>query len=158
MKRTGIIATAVFVTVLCVVPGISASGQTSADYAIPSDVLSGGGGTSQSADYSISASIGQPATVGLSSSADYDDNAGFWPRVMGGEACLRTGDINADNVVTSGDAQLAFQIALGFITPTHTEECAADCNGDSLVTSGDAQLIFQVGLGFPGANCADPLK
>jgi len=69
--------------------------------------------------------------------------------------CLNNGDVNLDGFVTAGDAQLAFQIALGSYTPTYLEECAADCNGDSDVTAGDAQGVFLVALG--GASCADPM-
>ncbi len=71
-------------------------------------------------------------------------------------ACLHTGDVNFDGRVTAGDAQLAFQIALGSISYTQEEYCAADCNASGVVTSGDAQQIFQVALGI-SASCADPL-
>ena len=69
--------------------------------------------------------------------------------------CLNTGDTNLDWSITAGDAQMAFQIVLGQITPTYEEECAADCNGDQEVTAGDAQQIFLVVLGSD--DCADPL-
>ncbi len=69
--------------------------------------------------------------------------------------CRNTGDVNFDGNVTSGDAQVAFQIALGIVTPSYEEECAADCNGDGTVTAGDAQQIFQTALGLN--NCLDPV-
>lgn len=69
--------------------------------------------------------------------------------------CYHTGDVNMDASVTAGDAQMAFQIALGTISPTYYEECAADCNGDGTVTAGDAQNIFMLALGT--ATCVDPL-
>ncbi|MBN1297083.1 hypothetical protein JXA80_09900, partial [bacterium] len=69
--------------------------------------------------------------------------------------CLNTGDVNFDLVITAGDAQLAFQIALGSYLPTYLEECAADCNGDADVTAGDAQGIFMAALGSGG--CVDPI-
>ncbi len=69
--------------------------------------------------------------------------------------CLNTGDVNADSELTAGDAQLAFQIALGTHTPTYQEECSADCNGDDEVTAGDAQGIFMAALGL--GSCVDPL-
>jgi hypothetical protein len=71
------------------------------------------------------------------------------------DPCINDGDCNFDGVVTSSDAQMAFQIALGVIQPTMQEECAADCNGDGLVTVGDAQQIFMTALGM--TSCADPL-
>jgi len=69
--------------------------------------------------------------------------------------CNNDGDVNLDNEVTAGDAQLAFMIALGSMTPTYEEECAADCNGDTTVTAGDAQQIFMAALG--SGNCNDPV-
>jgi hypothetical protein len=69
--------------------------------------------------------------------------------------CLNTGDVNDDGVITAGDAQLAFMIALGAYSPTYKEWCAADCNGDGVVTAGDAQLIFLAALG--SGACVDPL-
>ncbi len=70
--------------------------------------------------------------------------------------CIHDGDVNADGAVSSGDAQLAFQITLGIITPTQDQSCAADCNADNNVSSGDAQLIFQTALGI--GNCMDPIS
>ncbi len=69
-------------------------------------------------------------------------------------SCIHHGDVNLDGQVTAGDAQMAFNIALGLITPTFEEECAADCNADGTVTAGDAQQIF--GVVF-GGSCTDPL-
>ncbi len=69
--------------------------------------------------------------------------------------CLHHGDVNYDGEITSGDAQQAFLIALGTLSPTFEEACAADCNGDSEVTSGDAQGIFIAALG--AGECVDPI-
>ncbi|MCD4654526.1 hypothetical protein K8T06_11415, partial [bacterium] len=71
------------------------------------------------------------------------------------EDCNNDGDPNFDGEITAGDAQMTFQIALGTITPTEDEACAADCNGDSEVTAGDAQQIFLTVLG--SASCVDPI-
>ncbi|HPQ41568.1 MAG TPA: dockerin type I domain-containing protein, partial [bacterium] len=71
------------------------------------------------------------------------------------EECIHHGDVNFSGEITAGDAQMAFQIALGSYTPTMVEECAADCNGDENVTAGDAQQIFLTALG--SGSCADPL-
>lgn len=69
--------------------------------------------------------------------------------------CVNNGDVNNDGTLSSNDAQLAFQIALGTFTPTFEEACAADCNGDDEISSADAQQIFMAALG--SAACADPL-
>ncbi|HPQ41740.1 MAG TPA: dockerin type I repeat-containing protein, partial [bacterium] len=71
------------------------------------------------------------------------------------QTCVHHGDVNFSGEITAGDAQMAFQIALGSYSPTMEEECAADCNGDDIVTAGDAQNIFLAALG--SGSCVDPL-
>ncbi|MBN1880369.1 S8 family serine peptidase [bacterium] len=69
--------------------------------------------------------------------------------------CVHHGDVNFDSSLTAGDAQLAFNIALGTYIPSFVEECAADCTGDGSVTAGDAQAIFFAVLGT--GTCVDPI-
>ncbi|MBN1297144.1 hypothetical protein JXA80_10220 [bacterium] len=69
--------------------------------------------------------------------------------------CVNNGDVNDDDAITAGDAQLAFQIALGSYSPSYQEACSADCNGDESITAGDAQQIFMTALG--SQSCVDPL-
>jgi len=69
--------------------------------------------------------------------------------------CINDGDVNLDDTLTAGDAQLTFLIALGSMSPTFEEECAADCNGDGTVTAGDAQLVFLAALGSD--SCVNPI-
>ncbi len=69
--------------------------------------------------------------------------------------CIHHGDVNFSGDLTASDAQMAFQIALGTITPTYEEGCAADCNSDGSTTAGDAQAIFLAVLGL--GNCAEPI-
>jgi formylglycine-generating enzyme required for sulfatase activity len=74
----------------------------------------------------------------------------------GAQLCWHNGDAILDGYITSGDAQLAFQIALLIHFPTYEESCAADCNGNGTVTAGDAQSIFLLALGM--GVCSDPLE
>lgn len=69
--------------------------------------------------------------------------------------CDHTGDVNMNGEITAADAQLAFYIALGIMTPSFDEACAADCNGSGDATAADAQQIFMAALG--SGNCVDPL-
>lgn len=69
--------------------------------------------------------------------------------------CLNTGDVDLNGTLTAGDAQMAFLIVLGIITPTYEQACATDCNGDDSITAGDAQQIFLTVLGT--ATCSDLL-
>lgn len=70
--------------------------------------------------------------------------------------CANNGDINRDEVLTAGDAQLAFLIALGVYLPTYLETCAADCDGNGHVSAADAQAIFLTVMG--SSECSDPLE
>lgn len=69
--------------------------------------------------------------------------------------CINDGDVNLQGSITAEDAQWAFSIALGMLSPSFEQECAADCNGDDTVTAGDAQLIFATALGSD--SCVDPM-
>lgn len=69
--------------------------------------------------------------------------------------CVHHGDVNFSGDLTASDAQMTFLIALGSITPTYEEGCAADCNHDGSVTAGDAQAVFLAVLGL--GTCADPI-
>jgi len=69
------------------------------------------------------------------------------------DECIHNGDVNDDGDVTAGDAQTAFQIALGSYAPSYQEECSADCNGNGTVTAGDAQDVFLTALGQ--GSCVD---
>jgi hypothetical protein len=67
--------------------------------------------------------------------------------------CLHTGDVDNSSIVTVGDAQLTFAIALSFIQPDYFQSCASNCNGDGFITVGDAQLIFLTALA--AGTCMD---
>ncbi len=74
-------------------------------------------------------------------------------------ACPRLGDVNGDGTVTPGDAQNAFEIYLGRISPTLNQltisdaNCSCPCNSmahtaqNTCTTPGDAQWIFEHYLG-----------
>ena len=68
-------------------------------------------------------------------------------------ACVHDGDVNGDNMLTAGDAQLAFQATLGTYQVTGFEACRADCNGDDLISASDAQTIFFAVMGT--GTCAE---
>jgi len=74
------------------------------------------------------------------------------------EVCVRSGDVNSDNAITPGDAQLAFQIFMEceLIAPPFEQYCAADFCGagmiapcDESVTPGDALGILKHYLLIP---------
>jgi hypothetical protein len=55
--------------------------QSSTNYNIVIDVLSGGGGPECSANYDLDSVLGQSSAIGLSSSAHYINHAGFWSTI-----------------------------------------------------------------------------
>lgn len=69
--------------------------------------------------------------------------------------CPRLGDVNGDGNVTPGDAQIAFEIFLGQVTPSRLQLTTADANSgcpcdgleheaaNNCITPGDAQWIFE---------------
>ncbi len=73
--------------------------------------------------------------------------------------CPRLGDVNGDGMVTPGDAQKAFEIYLGRLTPTLNQLTVSDANcscplnslehvaQNNCTTPGDAQSIFEHYLG-----------
>lgn len=80
-----------------------------------------------------------------------DGLAGFTPKpaytTFTYRACPALGDVNGDGSRTPGDAQRAFDIYLGRITPTDCERATSDANCDTATTPGDAQKIFDHYLG-----------
>lgn len=70
--------------------------------------------------------------------------------------CVHSGDVTQDGSLSAADAQQAFLIVLGLMTPTAEQACAADCNDDGTVTAGDAQAIFLAVLGM--GSCVDPIR
>lgn len=70
--------------------------------------------------------------------------------------CYGSGDVTLDGAVSSGDAQLAYYIALGMHQATPLQPCRADCNSDGVVSAGDAQLIFYAALGMGGCPANVP--
>ncbi len=66
------------------------------------------------------------------------------------DPCPHDGDANLDGTVTAADAQFAFAAAVGAVTPSDAEACAADCNGDAALTAADAQGVFAAVLGVGG--------
>lgn len=64
--------------------------------------------------------------------------AAMTPTPIPTASCLHHGDINFDDVLSFGDAQLAFLCALGVYVPSAEEHCAGDCNDDGVITAADA--------------------
>jgi hypothetical protein len=55
-----------------------AAGQSSGNYKIPADAISGGGGSGGSVNYNLLHTTGQSTSIGTSTSSGYKSYAGFW--------------------------------------------------------------------------------
>jgi len=89
---------AVLLAVLLMPAAAYAAGQSSANFTIESDVISGGGGDGSSPNYSIAHTAGQSSATGESSSTNYANYAGFWHAATRLPAPDTDGDGVPDNI------------------------------------------------------------
>ncbi len=80
MKRNGKITAGTVCVLFCVAAAgvVLAAGQSSTNYAIPNDVMSGGGNHSESTNYWNDGTLGQPSPLGGATSPGYENYPGFW--------------------------------------------------------------------------------
>jgi hypothetical protein len=126
--------------------------QSSENYAITLDVLSGGGGECNSSNYYLYHTTGQNIAIGISSSTNYLDYAGFWDTVIQGTYEQFLGDVNNDGAVDISDVILVLRIAL-VMDP---QASCSDINGDGNVDISDVILTLRMALGLdPLQPCTD---
>ncbi len=97
------------------------------NYHIDWCVIGSGGGTSQSANYQVSGTVGEPI-VGSSSSANYRVDAGFWVGAgsQGGGGCAYIpGDINGNGIPNGIDVVFGVNYFKGISTPP--DNCSPVC-------------------------------
>ena len=120
----------------CIFSVTSFAGMMSNDsYTITDDVLSGGGGTMSSANYTLQATFGQPSPIGVSSSSAYSNHAGFWYFL------ITLGDVNGDGFVDLTDVIRVLQVLSGQNGGQIYK--AADIDGDGKV--GLEELLYGLG-------------
>lgn len=89
-------------------------------------VIASGGGSSTSTNYKISATVGQTA-AGLTSSANYKLNQGFWQAFSSGGCCVGvTGNVNTLGIVDVSD--LSLLVAYLTTSPPPSLPCPAEAN------------------------------
>jgi hypothetical protein len=79
-RNRGYLVLIIPLAILLMWPGISFT-QSSTNYRIRIDVLSGGGGPEGSTSYDLDSVLGQSSAIGFSSSAHYINHAGFWSAI-----------------------------------------------------------------------------
>jgi hypothetical protein len=115
------------IMILFINTGIAhAAGQSSANYIIESDVISGGGGESSSANYGTEHTTGQPSAIGESGSANYYDYKGFW------------------NVLYAGLPPVTYSVSgIGMNTPASPKwRASMAVNVDGSVPSGTVRYYY----------------
>jgi hypothetical protein len=136
--------------VTCIVIGLllflliggTALAMSSANYDLPWDVLSGGGGDRSSSSYILSDSVGQSSAIGLSQSTNYQLGGGFWYGVS--PTTFIPGDANEDGVINVLDMTKVARIIL-LLDP---ETPGADCNLDGSINVIDMTCIARIILGL----------
>ena len=111
------------------------AGMESENYRIPRSVQSGGGAFMVSENYAAAATLGQASAIGLSSSARYGVQAGFWNFI------LMKGDVNGDGEVDLADLVLSLQVLTG-MAPANLHR-GADVDADGQI--GLAEAIYILG-------------
>ena len=136
-------------SVLILCSGVSMTyGASSNNYIIDTDVLSGGGGDCGSTNYDIFHTTGQPTAIGISTSTNYKNYAGFWYTITGGIQGQLLGDINNDGTVDISDVILDLRCALALpIDPYRCLPCG-DINGGGVVDISDVILTLRLALGL----------
>jgi len=111
----------------------AAAGPSSTNYQIAWDVVDSGGGTSMSASYTLNDSVAQPSALGISTSASYILQPGFFAPPDVDEDGVRNfmdnciQDVNANQRDTNGDG--------------YGNLCDADLNNDGITNATDLGLL-----------------
>ncbi len=115
----------VLTALLCLFVSTVNAEMFSTNFRITSSVISGGGNVMSSTNHILVSTLGQPTSIGNSSSANYGLDAGFWYTIL-----LDTvGDVNGDGVVNLKDVIAALQVVTGQSPVTIIEEADADGDG-----------------------------
>jgi hypothetical protein len=115
---------------------ILASSALAQTYQIDWYVIGSGGGHSQSANYQVEGTIGQPI-IGHAASANYQMDAGFWVGAAGPQPCdYLQGDINGDNLRGGGDVTYGVRF-FKLIGNRPPDSCYMDSTHSYLYVAGD---------------------
>ncbi len=107
-------------------------------------VLSGGGVSSSSASYKMSATVGQTA-AGPVSSASYKLNQGYWQNFSSGGCCIgTTGNVNKSVGEGPDISDLSLLIAYLTVSPKPALPCVAEANinGAGTIDISDLSLLI----------------
>ncbi len=123
-------------TLLFLLTGGAALAMSSSSYQLPWQSVSAGGGDRSSSNYTLSDTVGQSSAVGVSQSANYSLEAGFWSGFVGS----LPGDADGNGVVNVLDMTKVARIILLL----DDETPGADANQDNVVNVLDMTKIARI--------------
>ncbi len=122
--------------ILCLFSAVCFAGlMSSSSFTITDDVISSGGGTMSSTNYTLQATLGQPSPPGISNSSTCSNHAGFW------HFLVTLGDVNGDGVIDLTDVIRVLQVLSGENGGQVYK--AADINEDGRI--GLEELLYGLG-------------
>lgn len=137
---------------------------TAQSYRVDRYVIGSGGEHSQSANYGVNGTIGQPI-LGHSSSTNYAVDGGFWPGAVNGPSCdYIPGDANGSGSFTGLDVTYSVRYFKGGPHPPYSCECTpgntwyvtGDVNGSCTFSGLDITYMVRYFKGGPSViPCAD---
>ncbi len=143
-KGIALLVTSMFICL----PLASADTMSSANYSIQWDVNDGGGNTAMSTNYTVIDSIAQPSPIGMTSSANYEVNAGFFAIPDSDADTVRdfmdncTFDNNPSQLDTNADG--------------YGNLCDPDLDNSGAVNFADYVLLTDAFLSSPGSPNWNP--
>ena len=138
-------------TAICALVFIFLESAEAGDTTITWQVFSGGGTNASNVDYNLKGSLRQ-TSIGLSTSADYINESGFWPYIWSlGPCCMGIrGNVNGDHKEQVNVLDQTFLVDFIFRAgPPATCNEEADVNGDG-TPSNIADLTYLVDFIFRG--------
>ena len=106
------------------------------NYSVDWYVIANGGGAGQSENYRVDGTAGQPA-IGISTSANYSVQSGFWVGVVSGGCDYVVGDINGSGSANGVDVVYGVMYLKGGDVPPDSCDCRPEVPGAAFYASGD---------------------
>ena len=137
MRKTKMLLIAQAV-LLCLIASMASAGMSSTSYRISTSVISGGGNTMSSDNFSMVSTLGQPTVLGNGLSESYSSYPGFWYTLL---LTIAVGDVNGDGAVNLKDVIVTLQAVTGQTVESIYLE--ADVDGDDRIGVTEAIMILQ---------------
>jgi len=125
MRKTKSLAI-VQTVLICLFTSIACAGMSSTSYRISTSVISGGGNTMSSDNFTMVSTLGQPSSLGSGTSNSYRIDAGYWYTIL---LTLAVGDVNGDGIVNLKDVIATLQVVTGQTVESIYLEADADEDG-----------------------------